>query len=320
MEINAKYITLLTREGEFLKAKNQKQDYVLGEEISFFPSHEFSSNKSRIFRINKFRFMVASSLAIMLIFLSFFPYYLNNRVYAYMSIDVNPSIELGVNRSLQVVSMEAYNVEGKEIVNDIEKWEKESIEDVTNSIIHEFEKEGYLKQGKSVLITTTVMNDDNVEEEKKLEKKIEQISTSYQKKDIIIEAVSTNKEQRKEANTKGISTGQLLKIENQLPDKKKENINKSELKKKENKSDKEWENNHSQKRKQKENNGRIQEKKQYSKNDNQISKHYPKHQKKNREALKEKKHENRYKNKYENRHQNKYKKEKHEKNGNNNYH
>lgn len=222
MEINSKYLTLLTREGEFLKAKNLNKNYKIGEEISFYPSSDISTHKIKFFGRNKLRIMVGTSLAVMLVFFAFFPYLLNNQVYAYMSIDINPSIELGVNRHLKVISMEALNDDGNKIIEEIgDKWKKKDIEDVTKTIISEFKQDGYIKKDETILITTTIVNDeDNQKAKKELEEKVEEITTNYKEKDINIEAVTAKKEVRKKAKAKGVSTGQLLKIENKLPNQK----------------------------------------------------------------------------------------------------
>ncbi|MFC0273536.1 anti-sigma factor domain-containing protein [Metabacillus herbersteinensis] len=38
VEENDDFVTLLTPDGQFLKTRNKKGEYVLGEEITFFPS------------------------------------------------------------------------------------------------------------------------------------------------------------------------------------------------------------------------------------------------------------------------------------------
>lgn len=234
MDVDSQYVTLLTKEGEFLKTRNQQKHYEIGEEIDFIPISEIMTRRSQsFFQLNKWRYMVAASLAIALVFVSFFPFYLDNRVYAYMSIDINPSLELGVNRDLEVVSIEALNEEGKEIVAQLEDWKKKNVEDVTKEIINKCDEDGYLKEGKSVLITT-VMNKESKATKENLEQKIDKLTSNYEKKEIKIETVSTNKEIRKKAKTKGISTGQLLKIEHKLNPKLEKNPSQNNEKKQEN--------------------------------------------------------------------------------------
>ncbi|MDV2888449.1 SigI regulator RsgI, partial [Alkalihalophilus pseudofirmus] len=47
---------------------------------------------------------------VIIIFMSLlFPLYRNDKAYAYLSIDVNPSIELGVNEKMQVIEMTGFN-------------------------------------------------------------------------------------------------------------------------------------------------------------------------------------------------------------------
>lgn len=57
----------------------------------------------------------------MILFLAFNQ---NEKVYAYMSIDINPSLELGVNENLKVVELTPYNKEGRAIIEEIHGWKK----------------------------------------------------------------------------------------------------------------------------------------------------------------------------------------------------
>lgn len=71
---------------------------------------------------------------------------------SYVSIDVNPSIELGLNRFDRVVSVEAYNAEGEAILSGLPlRWKKytEAIEVVIGCE----EMEGYLTDTSELVLT-----------------------------------------------------------------------------------------------------------------------------------------------------------------------
>ncbi len=129
MEMDDSYLTLLTPDGEFLRAHKQDIPYSVGEEIHFFPIMEQQRNKLIDTYIGFLKLKsVWMSMAVLLIFLgTVVPVYQSNRAYAYVSIDVNPSIELGLNKDMKVVELTGYNEEGKKIVADFGLEEKRCI-------------------------------------------------------------------------------------------------------------------------------------------------------------------------------------------------
>ncbi|MDA6131022.1 anti-sigma factor domain-containing protein, partial [Escherichia coli] len=88
MEINERFLTLLTPEGEFLRARKQDGAYTLGQEIDFFPIELKNGKKSSpltIFDLFKGKGLMAAAFALMLAIVSFLPFLQNDEVYAYMS-------------------------------------------------------------------------------------------------------------------------------------------------------------------------------------------------------------------------------------------
>lgn len=77
---------------------------------------------------------------------------------SYVSIDVNPSIELTLNRFDRVLSAAAYNAEGEEILENLSlAWKKYT--DAVNLIVNDSNMENYLT-GKSELIFTIAASPD----------------------------------------------------------------------------------------------------------------------------------------------------------------
>lgn len=96
------------------------------------------------------------------LFLVFFMGLLSYNLYftesAYIDIDVNPSIELTVNRLDRVIGVYAYNEDGKEILRTLELKHKKYSEAVS-AIISEMEQEGYLVNNG--LVSATLRTDWN---------------------------------------------------------------------------------------------------------------------------------------------------------------
>ncbi|PGY10993.1 anti-sigma factor domain-containing protein [Bacillus sp. AFS031507] len=213
MEIDDAFLTLLTPEGEFLHAKRQNQPYAIGEEIHFFPiesvktTNHFNTLKN-VFKLKP----VWALMAALFIFLgSFFPMYQNNKAYAYMSIDVNPSIELSINKKMQVVEVTGYNKEGKEIISQLNKWEKEDVSKVAQTILAEMKKEGYLNTKENIIISTVRTKEAEVKIDKKLQENIDEIKASVNKQKLGITVLKATKSEWKKAHKLGITTGKYKK-------------------------------------------------------------------------------------------------------------
>ncbi|MEH7226173.1 anti-sigma factor domain-containing protein [Bacillus sp. JJ1566] len=219
MDVNDEYITMLTPTGEFVKAKHTKQSYAIGEEIGFFPINERQSNtsKQRFFQVKKWRYALASSLVAILLLSLFIPFSSRNEVYAYMSIDINPSFEVGLGENLHVVSLEALNDEAKKLLESIPDWKNSTLDSITDAIIQNSKDNGYLEDGKQVLITTVVADTHNKEVDQELQQGIEDIKEEYEKEQIAVTTVTSTVETRNAAKEKGISTGKLLIKENKVP-------------------------------------------------------------------------------------------------------
>ena len=100
-------------------------------------------------------YVLAAACMLLLLTISGFSVYI--RPVSYISIDVNPSIELGINRFGQVVSADAYNTDGQEILDHL------SLKNIfyTKAIDRLFSDEDYghfLTEDSLVVIT--IVSDD----------------------------------------------------------------------------------------------------------------------------------------------------------------
>jgi Anti-sigma factor N-terminus len=213
MEIDDAFLTLLTPEGEFLHAKRQNQPYAIGEEIHFFPieSVKTSNHFNTLKNVFKLKPVWALMAALFILLGSFFPMYQNNKAYAYMSIDVNPSIELSINKKMQVVEITGYNKEGKEIISQLNKWEKEDVSKVAQTILAEMEKEGYLNTKENIIISTVRTKEAEVKIDKKLQENIDEIKASVNKQKLEITVLKATESEWKKAHKLGITTGKYKK-------------------------------------------------------------------------------------------------------------
>jgi DNA repair exonuclease SbcCD ATPase subunit len=227
MEIDERFLTLLTPNGEFLRARKQQKDYTVGQEIDFFPvvAEEEKANKpsfASVFSIFKKKAIISVALAFILAIVSFLPFYQNDQVYAYMSIDINPSIELGVNEKLEVVELTPYNKEGTEIVKELQDWKGQEVHSVAKQILAAIEKHGYMNRNKEVVIATVYKGKREKETDKQLQKEISTIQKDVEKEKLELTVIEATEVDREKAKKQGVTAGvykekQMIKIQKKEP-------------------------------------------------------------------------------------------------------
>jgi hypothetical protein len=205
LELDEEFVTLLTPEGEFIQVKKDGE-YKIGEEI------EARMIKNPIVRRRSFRYVITCFMAAAALLVATLFHFPSNEVYAYMSIDINPSIEVGVDEQLKVLKLKAYNEEGKEIVTQLSHWKKKAFVDIAKEIIDLSMKKGYLQKGGQVLITT-VERKHRAASSRELSTELTKIQHSYQQKNIIVKTEKSTMEVRNKAVKKGMTTGKLLQME-----------------------------------------------------------------------------------------------------------
>ncbi|XQY93161.1 anti-sigma-I factor RsgI family protein [Metabacillus sp. HB246100] len=222
VEKNDDFVTLLTPDGQFLKAKNTNELYELGEEISFLPhlsereeagtrEDQAKRKLTDIFQLKKVRIGALSAFAIMFLFISFLPFLTQDKVYAYMSIDINPSFEIEIDDHLKVTELEPINEEAIKLVTQLTEWKQKPFKEVVNQIITESKREGYVYPGKEIVIAT-VMKKEDEQIESKLEEDLNQIRDSYKKDEMVVKTIEATDETRDKAKRQGISTGKYLEL------------------------------------------------------------------------------------------------------------
>lgn len=134
-----------------------KADDQLKENTAIFLQNKI--NKKKTFKIQK-AIAVLACVAFIL-FTSAFSYNLYFTVSAIVDIDVNPSIELSINRFDRVVGTYAYNNDGERILNNA-KIKNKSYKDAIGILITDMTQMGYLENTE--LFTASLQTDDNKKE------------------------------------------------------------------------------------------------------------------------------------------------------------
>ncbi|MEQ6388911.1 hypothetical protein RZN22_06245 [Bacillaceae bacterium S4-13-58] len=149
MENKRNYSIFMCADGSFYKGKVEP-GYQVGADVYFEPMEDKTWIGS-FWTAQSKRRMVAVLTALLVMLLPLFGWYDSNKVYAYVNIDINPSVELKVNNDMKVVDIEPLNQDARELLEDFSNWKKEPIQKVTLRLIQESKDSGYATD-KGVLI------------------------------------------------------------------------------------------------------------------------------------------------------------------------
>lgn len=140
--------------------------------------------------------------------------FINNRVVSTITIDINPSIEINLNKKEKVVKVKALNEDAKELVN--KKYNKKTLEETFELLVTELIDKGYDNNMNVILYADGKVKDEDVA------KKVEFI---FGKKDIHTEIIvieEVTKEDKELAKKYNISPAKASYIKTIIKDK--ENI------------------------------------------------------------------------------------------------
>ena len=229
IEVSKNKLKVITPEGEFLEIKNNHEFNQIGDLIYFEP--HISNGIPRTLSTRKktaIKTIIALAASILLVF-SILPLTIgNSKVYAYVSLDMDSSVELSVSEEMKVLDIQGIDQEGKEMLTDLKEWENQDLDIVVTQLLSLLHKEGKIQHEKEVVFSTVVLDQD-----KSLEKNLERKLTNVQAADassLKIETQRATIDDRQKAKEKGLSTGAYLDVQIEEDTAKNENRNESSSK------------------------------------------------------------------------------------------
>lgn len=110
--------------------------------------------KPKMLVIRRFREMVTAAVVLAAVFIGGLAYY--QMPVNFISMDINPSLELGINAFDRVVAVEAVNGDGLQLV-ERQRLVNASLEEAVQALVQEAVRQGYIQQdGASVVSLTAV--------------------------------------------------------------------------------------------------------------------------------------------------------------------
>lgn len=208
MDIKKHSVVVLTPNGEFITCKRKGDSCMIGEEISF----EEQEQRASRFSIPYFLKPASLLAACFLCGLLFFYNQPEEKVFAYVSVDINPSLEASVTKDLRVIDLRACNDDGRRILKEMKRWENKHLQDVIRTIIKQSQEDKYLTNDKQVMLTA-IAKDKSLEPQ--LEKAMLELKKEYEFKHITVEYQSSTMQMREDAKKAGVGTGVYIKQENE---------------------------------------------------------------------------------------------------------
>jgi hypothetical protein len=237
MDIDDSYLTILTPDGEFVRARKQEIPYSIGEEIHFFPLTDPAKVPFSLKNIIKLKSVWMSMAALLICLGSVVPVYQSNKAYAYMSIDSSPSIELSLNKKMQVVDIMGFNEEADKLISNLDDWKKRDVSELTKIILTEMNEEGFINLEKPVTISTVKTKEISETVETRLIENIENLKQTISNQPIEINMYTATEEDLEKAHDLGVTAGKYSEEKTQSTEKKQKNKENSKPKQVEKKQD-----------------------------------------------------------------------------------
>lgn len=195
-------MVVLTRDGQFTELPIPKSPPALGEEIEI---------KERI-APKSFRPFLAAAAALLLVFALGLFNPLADPVAAYVTVDINPGVELWVDRDANVIKIKPLSEDAEKVIAGISIKDK-NLYETTYAIIENSLALGYLEKTNKKLLMVSVTpvkyQAEGSVDEARLQKAISDQLMSYQISGYVVIS-KADSEQREQAQEKGLSVNRLL--------------------------------------------------------------------------------------------------------------
>jgi hypothetical protein len=155
-EIDKKQMIVITDKGDFIKVKRQLSAGI-GDEIELKPQKTYPAYR-------RLAGMAACFLAFIFLSTGVYAYY---TPYSYVSVDINPSIALSLNRFERVISVNPLNEDAVSLIKDTKNLKNQDIDEALSEIIKSASEKGYINKETENQVMVVVSAKD-LKEEKEL--------------------------------------------------------------------------------------------------------------------------------------------------------
>lgn len=200
IEFNEESSVFMGQNGEFVQGRPAGK-IAVGEEGFFYPNQLVSANKRKTRK--PVWAPITAALAVAVLFLSvLMP---RQEAFAYVQVQVNPGVELGIDEEYEVVSIRELNADGRELIGELGDWKNHSLEEVLDEVIALSMK----GNADEIVITTVADEEDEVADEAVVDSVLA-ISAKAMAKNVTVKLKEASKKQWRTSVEKSVPVGQLI--------------------------------------------------------------------------------------------------------------
>jgi hypothetical protein len=225
MEVKQKSAIIMTSDGDFLNVRKPSSAVQIGEEIT---SAVLESTPAFSWRY------AAAAAAIILLLLPFMYFRQAYATVAYVNVDINPSLEIGINRYNKVSVVYALNSDGEALLNTM-SLKGLDINSAIGLVISEAKAKSFIRDDKlnDIEITLVKLKQSNVNTSEEAILKSARDKMDTLDVDATIEVREANERIREEAKKQNLSTNKFInKMDDSTKDKEKIKILNDKVEKK----------------------------------------------------------------------------------------
>ena len=213
IEKKAKTALVMTEDAHFMEIPLPEGSCEVGAEIMI----EAEAGARASFGTRRFlpwiSAVIAASLFAFLIWQSSWDEPFDTKVYAYITVDINPSVEIGINKSEQVVDVRAVNEDAEVLIQEVE-FEQMQLEQFLETLLTDADDRGYLNENAGIVISTVVVAPESDQTSETLNRKWREKAEDtlhtlpkLKKKEVRVTTVTAAPEVKEAAKKQQISTG-----------------------------------------------------------------------------------------------------------------
>jgi len=153
-EIDKKHMIVITDKGDFVKIKRQ-MSAAIGDEIDYNTRRTYLTYK-------RLAPIAACFLACIFLSTGVYAYY---TPYSYVSVDINPSIAMSLNRFERVIAVEPLTEDAVDFIKNTDSLKNREIDQAISTIIKSASEKGYIDEKKDNQVMVVVSAKDPDKEE-----------------------------------------------------------------------------------------------------------------------------------------------------------
>ena len=200
IELNEKYSVFIGPNGDFVHG-TPAQATAVGEESYYYPVQAVAANKRK--PIKPVWASIAAAVAVAVLFLSvLLP---RQEAFAYVQVQVNPGIELGIDEQYEVISIRELNEDGLALIGELGEWKHHSLDKVLDEVI-----DLSMKDATEEIVITTVADDEDEIADEAVVNSVMAISTKVMAGNVAVRLKEASRKQWRASVEKSVPVGQLI--------------------------------------------------------------------------------------------------------------